>query len=188
MIVFLAQVNGVRPIPASSESFMTGRSIGPGASPASIGRVRGRGRTPGMDTAECVAPKPRMFVPDQRPCPRSHRVIVIQKMTRAKILALFDVDGTLSDPRKAATPDMLAFMQELKKVRWGCTRDLLNSRIAGARGFMWRSDPTSSPISMRTAHLTSSPPLTSPVPSACDGGHRGRIGSPQDRRAAGGRL
>ena len=38
-------------------------------------------------------------------------------MTRAKILALFDVDGTLSDPRKPATPDMLAFMQELKKVR-----------------------------------------------------------------------
>jgi len=37
-------------------------------------------------------------------------------MTRSKTIALFDVDGTLSDPRKAATSDMLAFLQELKKV------------------------------------------------------------------------
>mmetsp|Transcript_25720 Transcript_25720/g.56034 ORF Transcript_25720/g.56034 Transcript_25720/m.56034 type:complete len:245 (-) Transcript_25720:604-1338(-) len=31
------------------------------------------------------------------------------------VLALFDVDGTLTAPRKQATDDMLAFMQELRK-------------------------------------------------------------------------
>ena len=39
-------------------------------------------------------------------------------MTR-KVLALFDVDGTLTAPRKQATPEMLAFMQELRKVSLG---------------------------------------------------------------------
>lgn len=33
-----------------------------------------------------------------------------------KILALFDVDGTLTVPRKPATPEMLEFMQKLKGV------------------------------------------------------------------------
>ncbi|KAH9787980.1 phosphomannomutase [Citrus sinensis] len=32
------------------------------------------------------------------------------------LLALFDVDGTLTAPRKAATPQMLEFMRELRKV------------------------------------------------------------------------
>lgn len=32
-----------------------------------------------------------------------------------KTLALFDVDGTLTVPRKTATPEMKAFMQELRK-------------------------------------------------------------------------
>ncbi|CAA0830695.1 Phosphomannomutase [Striga hermonthica] len=32
------------------------------------------------------------------------------------LIALFDVDGTLTAPRKAATPMMLEFMQKLKKV------------------------------------------------------------------------
>jgi len=32
-----------------------------------------------------------------------------------RILALFDVDGTLTVPRNVATPDMLQFMQDLKK-------------------------------------------------------------------------
>ncbi|GMP43246.1 hypothetical protein CsSME_00012682 [Camellia sinensis var. sinensis] len=32
------------------------------------------------------------------------------------LIALFDVDGTLTAPRKAVTPDMLKFMQELRKV------------------------------------------------------------------------
>ena len=36
--------------------------------------------------------------------------------SRSKTIALFDVDGTLSDPRKAASSDMLTFLQELKKV------------------------------------------------------------------------
>lgn len=36
-------------------------------------------------------------------------------MTRS-ILALFDVDGTLTAPRKLATPDMLSFLQDLRKV------------------------------------------------------------------------
>lgn len=40
-------------------------------------------------------------------------------MTAARkpgLIALFDVDGTLTAPRKAATMEMLKFMQELKKV------------------------------------------------------------------------
>ncbi|WVZ05218.1 hypothetical protein V8G54_018564 [Vigna mungo] len=32
------------------------------------------------------------------------------------VIALFDVDGTLTAPRKVATPGMLTFMQELRKV------------------------------------------------------------------------
>ncbi|KAI8545165.1 hypothetical protein RHMOL_Rhmol07G0020800 [Rhododendron molle] len=32
------------------------------------------------------------------------------------LIALFDVDGTLTAPRKVVTPDMLKFMQELRKV------------------------------------------------------------------------
>ncbi|TYI14931.1 hypothetical protein ES332_A08G154700v1 [Gossypium tomentosum] len=32
------------------------------------------------------------------------------------LIALFDVDGTLTAPRKVATPKMLEFMKELKKV------------------------------------------------------------------------
>ncbi|XP_054806838.1 phosphomannomutase [Prosopis cineraria] len=32
------------------------------------------------------------------------------------LIALFDVDGTLTAPRKVATPEMLNFMQELQKV------------------------------------------------------------------------
>ncbi|GAB4861805.1 hypothetical protein Ancab_037062 [Ancistrocladus abbreviatus] len=32
------------------------------------------------------------------------------------LIALFDVDGTLTAPRKAATPEMLEFMRELRKV------------------------------------------------------------------------
>ena len=37
-------------------------------------------------------------------------------MAGGKRIALFDVDGTLSKPRGKATPEMLAFMQELRKV------------------------------------------------------------------------
>ncbi|KAG1673954.1 hypothetical protein FOA52_015710 [Chlamydomonas sp. UWO 241] len=36
-------------------------------------------------------------------------------MSTKKVLALFDVDGTLTMPRKEATPDMVAFMQDLRK-------------------------------------------------------------------------
>ncbi|PNH11350.1 Phosphomannomutase [Tetrabaena socialis] len=36
-------------------------------------------------------------------------------MTNTKTIALFDVDGTLSAPRKTATKEMLEFMQELRK-------------------------------------------------------------------------
>ncbi|XP_027926514.1 phosphomannomutase [Vigna unguiculata] len=32
------------------------------------------------------------------------------------VIALFDVDGTLTAPRKVATPEMLTFMQQLRKV------------------------------------------------------------------------
>ncbi|PHT74886.1 hypothetical protein T459_22163 [Capsicum annuum] len=32
------------------------------------------------------------------------------------LIALFDVDGTLTAPRKVSTPEMLKFMQELRKV------------------------------------------------------------------------
>ncbi|GMP61556.1 hypothetical protein CsSME_00023971 [Camellia sinensis var. sinensis] len=32
------------------------------------------------------------------------------------LIALFDVDGTLTAPRKVVTPDMLDFMKELRKV------------------------------------------------------------------------
>ncbi|XP_031398424.1 phosphomannomutase isoform X1 [Punica granatum] len=32
------------------------------------------------------------------------------------VIALFDVDGTLTAPRRVATPEMLEFMQELRKV------------------------------------------------------------------------
>lgn len=35
----------------------------------------------------------------------------------ARTIALFDVDGTLTVPRKEATKDMLQFLQELRKVR-----------------------------------------------------------------------
>lgn len=35
---------------------------------------------------------------------------------RAGVLALFDVDGTLTYPRKDITPEMLQFLQELRKV------------------------------------------------------------------------
>ncbi|KAI8462773.1 MAG: eukaryotic phosphomannomutase family protein [Monoraphidium minutum] len=35
--------------------------------------------------------------------------------THARTIALFDVDGTLTVPRKEATSDMLAFLQELRK-------------------------------------------------------------------------
>jgi hydroxymethylpyrimidine pyrophosphatase-like HAD family hydrolase len=34
-----------------------------------------------------------------------------------KVICLFDVDGTLTEPRKEAEPDMLAFLQELRKAR-----------------------------------------------------------------------
>ncbi|KXZ49155.1 hypothetical protein GPECTOR_23g82 [Gonium pectorale] len=36
-------------------------------------------------------------------------------MTNKKVIALFDVDGTLTAPRKVATKEMLDFMQELRK-------------------------------------------------------------------------
>ncbi|KAA3462211.1 phosphomannomutase [Gossypium australe] len=32
------------------------------------------------------------------------------------LIALFDVDGTLTAPRKVATPEMLEFMKELRKL------------------------------------------------------------------------
>ncbi|KAE8701008.1 Phosphomannomutase [Hibiscus syriacus] len=32
------------------------------------------------------------------------------------LIALFDIDGTLTAPRKTATPEMLSFMKELRKV------------------------------------------------------------------------
>ncbi|KAK6789862.1 hypothetical protein RDI58_013662 [Solanum bulbocastanum] len=35
---------------------------------------------------------------------------------KAGLIALFDVDGTLTAPRKESTPQMLKFMQELRKV------------------------------------------------------------------------
>ena len=38
-------------------------------------------------------------------------------MSSGKRIALFDVDGTLSKPRGKATEEMLAFMQQLRKVR-----------------------------------------------------------------------
>jgi len=34
-----------------------------------------------------------------------------------KLICLFDVDGTLTVPRKEAMPEMLAFLQELRKAR-----------------------------------------------------------------------
>ncbi|CAM9591676.1 unnamed protein product [Phaeothamnion confervicola] len=34
---------------------------------------------------------------------------------RPRVLALFDVDGTLTDPRKAATPEVHAFIADLRK-------------------------------------------------------------------------
>ncbi|KAI8022803.1 Phosphomannomutase [Camellia lanceoleosa] len=34
----------------------------------------------------------------------------------ARLIALFDVDGTLTSPRKVVTLDMLNFMKELRKV------------------------------------------------------------------------
>ena len=34
-----------------------------------------------------------------------------------RTICLFDVDGTLTVPRKEAEPEMLAFLQELRKVR-----------------------------------------------------------------------
>jgi hypothetical protein len=34
-----------------------------------------------------------------------------------KTIALFDVDGTLTVPRKTADPETLAFLQELRKAR-----------------------------------------------------------------------
>lgn len=35
----------------------------------------------------------------------------------AGVLALFDVDGTLTAPRKEVTPEMLDFMKRLREVR-----------------------------------------------------------------------
>jgi phosphomannomutase len=37
-------------------------------------------------------------------------------MSKKKILCLFDVDGTLTDPRKSATPEMKGFLRNLSKV------------------------------------------------------------------------
>ena len=37
--------------------------------------------------------------------------------TKARTIALFDVDGTLTVPRKEASAETLAFLQELRKVR-----------------------------------------------------------------------
>ncbi|KAG5606774.1 hypothetical protein H5410_028266 [Solanum commersonii] len=34
---------------------------------------------------------------------------------KARLIALFDVDGTLTPSRKESTPQMLKFMQELRK-------------------------------------------------------------------------
>jgi len=34
-----------------------------------------------------------------------------------KLICLFDVDGTLTVPRKEASSEMLAFLQELRKAR-----------------------------------------------------------------------
>ena len=38
----------------------------------------------------------------------------------AGVLALFDVDGTLTAPRKEVTPEMLEFMKRLREVRPEC--------------------------------------------------------------------
>ncbi|GKU88206.1 hypothetical protein SLEP1_g2497 [Rubroshorea leprosula] len=35
---------------------------------------------------------------------------------KSGLIALFDVDGTLTAPRKGVTPEMLEFMHELRKV------------------------------------------------------------------------
>ncbi|KAJ6972276.1 hypothetical protein NC653_032752 [Populus alba x Populus x berolinensis] len=37
-------------------------------------------------------------------------------VTKPGLIALFDVDGTLTAPRKAATPSMIEFIKELRKV------------------------------------------------------------------------
>ena len=42
-----------------------------------------------------------------------------EAMSTGKRIALFDVDGTLTKPRGKATEEMLAFMQQLRKVRVG---------------------------------------------------------------------
>ncbi|KAK6918415.1 Phosphomannomutase [Dillenia turbinata] len=43
-------------------------------------------------------------------------VETVMAATKPGVIALFDVDGTLTAPRKVATPKMLQFMRELRKV------------------------------------------------------------------------
>ena len=70
-------------------------------------------------------------------------------------IALFDVDGTLTVPRQTAQPDMLAFLQELRKAR----RTLTDVRSGADATLSGHAD-------------------------LC-GGHRGRLRLGQNLRAAG---
>ncbi|XP_061371547.1 phosphomannomutase-like [Gastrolobium bilobum] len=44
-----------------------------------------------------------------------HNNKLLMAARKPGLIALFDVDGTLTAPRKVATPEMLAFMQDLRK-------------------------------------------------------------------------
>ncbi|KAL2456207.1 Phosphomannomutase [Abeliophyllum distichum] len=47
---------------------------------------------------------------------RKEKRCFVMAASRPGLIALFDVDGTLTAPRKVATPKMLEFMRELRKV------------------------------------------------------------------------
>ncbi|KAL8162499.1 hypothetical protein V2J09_013988 [Rumex salicifolius] len=55
-------------------------------------------------------------VPPRTPGDRKTSYQTIMAVRRPELIALFDVDGTLTRPRNVVTSDMLSFMKELRKV------------------------------------------------------------------------
>ncbi|KAL2925785.1 Phosphomannomutase [Bienertia sinuspersici] len=61
---------------------------------------------------------------------------IAQMAAKRSTLALFDVDGTLTAPRKGVTPEMLEFMKELRKSS-AVTSKGANTPLPGAGALHW---------------------------------------------------
>ncbi|KAL2931750.1 Phosphomannomutase [Bienertia sinuspersici] len=61
---------------------------------------------------------------------------IAQMAAKRSTLALFDVDGTLTAPRKGVTPEMLEFMKELRKSSVVTSKGA-NTPLPGAGALHW---------------------------------------------------